>query len=748
MRSRVEEFGLAAICDGTVRMTTATDDSAVCAAVMYARDGVHVFPIDPATKRPLVKDWPSVATTDEARIKVWWTKWPRAMIGAGTGARSGFWALDLDRKPDRDGVVSLAALEATHGALPATFRARTPGGGEHLYFRFPRGTEVSNRASDIAPGIDTRGGHADGSSTGYVVLPPSVREDGKCYQPIDASDLVWSIGEQLPDAPTWLLFLAMFGRRQREQLATIGIAGPSAFEGATPSEWPRLADNALARAWGTSRTSTHRVPDGSEDKVLSYIDSAIQRELDAIPDAESGEQERTINNAGLQIHSLIKGARLCGADADALGAIEASAHSEYVISVQGMQAFKSREPWSRRDAETKWRRTREDAEPRNLSHVIAHHSDADADFGDVVLDSPSPIKGRVLWVEDQPLQSGVSWLVDEAIPQGGIGFLVAKPSMGKTFLAVDLALSVGYGVPFFGRAIPERGGVHIIAAEGGYSIPQRARAAVTNKFAKLDLPAGVDAERFPISYEKGAPDLLTPKGLKAFMVELSAAAAAMVERYAVPLRLVIIDTFGQAFTLEDENASANVAKATQAMQKIADKFSVAVMAVHHFGKNTDSGPRGSSALQGNADFILSVKTPGALTLDKSRDGPEGALGQFILQTVNVGRKPNGEPLTSQYVVQQDEWSDLTGAPASPAQQIFDESYRAAFGGKGELRQLPSVARRVRMVMLQDVRAEFYERKGGTSDANRQAFKRALDSLPDKYRRDEWEGCQWIWEADI
>ncbi len=716
------------------------------AALAYAHDGVHVFPVDPATKRSLIKDWTTVATVDVVQIRAWWTKWPRAMIGATTGDRSGFWALDLDSKPGKDGFASLAALEAQHGTLPATFRARTPGGGEHRLFRYPKRAGVGNRASDIAPGVDTRGGHADGASAGYVVLPPSAREDGKAYQPIDASDLMWSIGEQLPEAPDWLLFLAMFGRRQREQLATVGFAGPKAFKGAAPSDWPKLADEALAQALSTTRGAAKKATDGAADKVLCYIGVAIKRELEAIAEAGDGEQERTINEAGLHIHALIKGARLCGVDAEALAELEADAHDEYVIAVRGMVPFKSDEPWSLRDAETKWRRTLEKAEPRDLAYVLTPISDPDADFGDIVLESALPTAGRVLWVEDQPLQSGVSWLVDETIPEGGIGFLVAKPSMGKTFLAVELALCVGYGAPFFRRAIPNRGGVHIIAAEGGYSIPQRIRAAVDNKFAKLELPGGVNAERIPISFEKGAPDLLTPKGLKAFIAQMRAASVAMAERYGVPLRLVIIDTFGQAFTLEDENASANVAKATQAMQKIADEFAVAVMAVHHFGKNTESGPRGSSALQGNADFILSVKSPGALTLDKSRDGPEGQLGQFALQKVDVGQKPNGEPLTSQYVVEQDEWFGTTEPPASPAQQIFDESFQAALEAKGELRQLPGEGRRVRMVRLADVRAEFCVRKGGTAEANRQGYKRVLDSLPDRYWRDEWEGCAWIWEA--
>ena len=373
-------------------------------------------------------------------------------------------------------------------------------------------------------------------------------------------------------------------------------------------------------------------------------------------------------------------------------------------------------------------------------------SSADADFGDVKLptEAAAAVKSKVLWVEDQPMQAGVAWLIDEAIPEIGIGFLVAKPGMGKTFLAVDLALSTANGLRFFGRAVAKRGGTHIIAAEGAYSIPQRIRAAIENKFVKADLPEGVDSERIPITFEKGAPDLLSVKGFAAFILQSRGAAVGMQERYGVPLRLIIIDTFGQAFTLEDENSAANVAKATQAMQRIADEFGIAVMAVHHFGKDERAGLRGSSALRGNADFILAVKTEGELTLDKCRDAAEGKLGHFSLQTVTVGKKTNGDPLTSLYVSELSEWPEMADLQPSSSQHAFDESFDAALEAKGVLQKPPNERSPVRTVRLEDVRQEFYKRWGQSPEANRKAFLRVKDALPEKYQRDELSGEAWVW----
>jgi hypothetical protein len=74
--------------------------------------------------------------------------------------------LDVDR--GGGGPESLAALEREHGPAPETARARTGGGGAHLFFGYPPGREeVPNSAGVLGPGLDVRG------EGGYVVVPPS-----------------------------------------------------------------------------------------------------------------------------------------------------------------------------------------------------------------------------------------------------------------------------------------------------------------------------------------------------------------------------------------------------------------------------------------------------------------------------------------------------------------------------------------------------------------------------------------------
>jgi len=145
-----------------------------------------VFPCEPGGKAPLTYNGFWDATTDSGRIGIWWGRWPGANVGVPTGERSGMLVLDVD--PRDGGPESLAELERTVGPLPETAKARTGGGGMHIFFRYPAGEEVRNSTGRLGPGLDVRG------EGGYVVVPPS-RTRG-VYEWLDRAALA---------GPAWLL---------------------------------------------------------------------------------------------------------------------------------------------------------------------------------------------------------------------------------------------------------------------------------------------------------------------------------------------------------------------------------------------------------------------------------------------------------------------------------------------------------------------------------------------------------------
>src|SRR6516165_11217578 len=142
----------------------------LAAALSFVNRGLPVFPVSAKSKRPLTLRGFKDATTDEAQVRAWWTKRPKAMIGIPMGPRSKMWLFDVD--VDLDGPKELAQLTAQYGPLPETLTSSTPGGGSHFYFLW-NGANIRNSASKIAPGLDVRG---DG---GYTIVPPSTRADGR-----------------------------------------------------------------------------------------------------------------------------------------------------------------------------------------------------------------------------------------------------------------------------------------------------------------------------------------------------------------------------------------------------------------------------------------------------------------------------------------------------------------------------------------------------------------------------------------
>lgn len=168
------------------------------AALGYAAKNLPVFPCNQQNKRPLVPNGLNDASTDQDTVRGWWERWPDAMIGMPTGARTGFWALDVD-DPE--------AFEACAIKSPATRRCNT-GKGYHLLFKYDPAREIRNSQRHPKtgwpfpglPGCEVRG------EGGYVIVPPSLHPNGRRYQ--------WHDGSLVVAAPPALLAIV---RKQQPQ---------------------------------------------------------------------------------------------------------------------------------------------------------------------------------------------------------------------------------------------------------------------------------------------------------------------------------------------------------------------------------------------------------------------------------------------------------------------------------------------------------------------------------------------------
>jgi hypothetical protein len=158
-----------------------------------AERGWALFPCAPRAKTPLLKGWPTAASSDLAAIRKWAAKYPGCNWAAVTGEISGAFVLDVDGEKGRK---SLATLESHYGPLPATLVSLTGrlDGGEHRWFNWPTGSEIRCSASKLGEGLDVR------ATGGYVIIPPSIHETGRPYQWVEP----W---QPVMDAPTWMIEL-------------------------------------------------------------------------------------------------------------------------------------------------------------------------------------------------------------------------------------------------------------------------------------------------------------------------------------------------------------------------------------------------------------------------------------------------------------------------------------------------------------------------------------------------------------
>lgn len=334
------------------------------AALAYAAKGFPVFPCQEGNKRPYTRNGFKEATTDPEQIRIWWSKWPNAMIGMPTGAASGYWVLDID---DPDEFECGCWID-----IPQTRRVDT-GKGYHLYFVHVEGIRNKQRGSKGAwpipeiPGAEVRG------EGGYVILPPSRHPSGQLYRLAD--------GREPAHAPTELLALVRRGKVEP-----------------TPSP-VKIAGSAIATTSPGSATEDH-----------PYAIAALKSECDAIRTAPFGAQERTLNAAALKVGHYVGGGAL---------ALQ-TARDRLLNAASSMRSHRSGDPWTAELLEAKIDRALRDgmAQPKKVPErkTIApqphHSSDRGEAVGDIGLASAPPAPE---W--DEPVDLWASYVAPE-LPHG------------------------------------------------------------------------------------------------------------------------------------------------------------------------------------------------------------------------------------------------------------------------------------------------------------------------------------------
>ena len=187
------------------------------------------------------------------------------------------------------------------------------------------------------------------------------------------------------------------------------------------------------------------------------------------------------------------------------------------------------------------------------------------------------------------------WLVHNELQQGTTACIAGPSGQGKTFVALDYALSLAAD----GRPVV------YVAAEGipGYKMRRR---AWKQYHGLLNVAIPFYLVQLPLN-------LYDRKQVENFMQSL--------KHQGIAPALIVVDTLALSSIGAEENSNSDMTIVTSNSNRLAEQLQTTVLLIHHTGKDGAS-ERGASSIKGNiATMIKLTNDDGLITLmaDKQRD---------------------------------------------------------------------------------------------------------------------------------
>lgn len=539
-------------------------------------------------KEPATREGWRIATGDPAQLAAWQAINPDFNWAVATGP-SGLFVIDVDPNGLDWWHTLLERDPVIREAVGKAFQVRTPRGGLHVYFK----GEGPSTASRIAEGIDTRGGiYRDGKivSGGYVLLPGSKTSAGS-YSALP--------GGAITDLPPAIKAIVP----ERKKTDTLGLEkNPDADQPRNLSWAMDLVKNYVA----SGRVSVEGSGGNNTafQVAASILDKAISPGVCFELLWEHWNPHCSPPWDDWELEQIIKNAASYGEDTEG--------------GVKGFQA----------------------------------NEDAFAAFAGQEFEPPAPVdraRDKIKFLHDYADNvADPTWLIPDMIPSQGIGMIYGESGSYKSFLVLDMALCLAFGVPGQWGAPPVKNDVVFFAGEGPVSTAKK-RWPAWMEWQNIELRNDhrfLIKDRVPLFTDTAAWE-----NVKTDIAELG-----------VKPSLIVIDTLTRLLTGLDENSAKDATLVTNFMESLAKYYECFVLAVHHVGKDQNKGARGSSAFFSNVDMAMTtrLKQGGTeLRVKKQKDADVSEevsyfavkeMGSSIVleRTANLADMSPGKVQTSRY----------------------------------------------------------------------------------------------------
>lgn len=501
--------------------------------------GVKLFPCSPGSKDPATPNGWKDATDDPAQIVAWQQINPDFNWAVACGL-SKIYVFDIDLNGIDWWEKLLERDPKVKAVVDAAFQVRTPKGGLHVYFR----GEGPSTASRITDGIDTRGGFMrDGKmiSGGYVVLPGSKTRAGPGRVDGAYTALPGGVINPLPDCMRAII-------PDRKKTDTLGLEKNPDADQPRNVRW---ATDLLTTYVASGRVSVegHGGNNLAFQVACSVLDKAVSPStcFDLLWEHWNPHCSPPFDD--WELEQIVRNAANYGEDTEG--------------GVKGFQA----------------------------------NADAFSNFVGQEFEPPAPVdrgRDKIKWMHDYADNvQDPTWLIPGILPSQGTGMIYGTRGTYKSFLALDMALCLSFGIPGQWDAPPVKNDVLFLAGEGPVATARK-RWPAWMEWREIELR---NNHRFMI--KDRVPFYSDTDGwehVKADVAELNAKPA-----------LIVIDTLSRLMTGFDENAAKDATLITGFMEQLARYYECFVLAIHHAGKDENKGARGSSVFEANMDTVISTK---------------------------------------------------------------------------------------------------------------------------------------------